>query len=123
MNGRLSIWEPLHHIKTHQHLKKNDTNSVDVALTSVQEGRFILNFSGEPISMNKMGIQGENDEALPCFWDLIFVWYNWCMWPKRVGSMEIEESCMIRHFTEFDNFWLPNTVSRCQSNASCVDAC
>jgi hypothetical protein len=37
MNGRLSIWGPLtgNHIKTHQHLKKNDANSVDIALTSV----------------------------------------------------------------------------------------
>ena len=58
--------------------------------------------------------KSKNDEVLPCIWDLKFVWYNWCMWSKRVGSMEIEESCMIRHFTEFDSFWLPNTVvSRC----------
>jgi len=35
MNGRLSIWEPFHHIKTHQHLKENDTDSVDVTLASV----------------------------------------------------------------------------------------
>jgi hypothetical protein len=35
MNGRLSIWEPFHHIKTHQHLKKNDANGMDIALTSV----------------------------------------------------------------------------------------
>jgi hypothetical protein len=28
---------------------KNDANSVDVVLMSVQEGRFILNLSGEPI--------------------------------------------------------------------------
>jgi hypothetical protein len=35
--------------------------------------------------------------------------------------MEIEESCMIRNFTEFDNFRLADIVSRCQSNASWVD--
>jgi hypothetical protein len=35
--------------------------------------------------------------------------------------MEIEESCMIRNFTEFDNFRLADIVSRCQSNVPWVD--
>ena len=35
MSGRLSSREPLLHINTHQHLKKNTANSADVALTRV----------------------------------------------------------------------------------------
>ena len=52
-------------------------------------------------------------KRLPCFRNLEFVLYKWCMWSERIGTMEIEESCMICYSSELDNFRLSSIISGC----------
>ena len=52
-------------------------------------------------------------KRLPCFRNLEFVLYKWCMWSERIGTMEIEESCIICYSSELNNFRLSSIISGC----------
>ena len=98
MSGRLSSWEPLLHINTHQHLKKTmPTARMSRWRVYKREDSFWTSLKSP--SRNKVVVfkdEIQTKRYLPCSG----TWYSSC----TVGSITIKESCMIRSFTAAKTF-------------------